>query len=50
MSSLADLGAAKYVLLTTFRRDGRGVPTPVWVVPNGDGLAVWTLADSGPAV
>lgn len=49
MSSLADLGAGKYVLLTTFRRDGRPVPTPVWVVPDGDGLAVWTLADSGKA-
>jgi PPOX class probable F420-dependent enzyme len=47
MSELADLGAAKYVLLTTFRKDGRGVPTPIWVVPFDDGLAVWTPVESG---
>ncbi|WP_084965570.1 PPOX class F420-dependent oxidoreductase [Thermoactinospora rubra] len=47
MTSFADLGAAKYVLLTTFRRDGRAVATPLWVVPDGDGLAVWTPVDSG---
>lgn len=28
-----DLGAEKYVLLTTFRRNGTGVPTPVWAAP-----------------
>jgi len=47
MSTLADLGAAKYVLLTTFRKDGRGVPTPIWAVPYDDGLAVWTPVDTG---
>jgi uncharacterized protein len=26
-----------YVLLTTFRRDGRAVSTPVWLVPMADG-------------
>lgn len=38
---------ARFVSLTTFRRDGRGVPTPVWVVPVPDGLGVWTPGDSG---
>jgi len=47
MSTLTDLGAAKYVLLTTFRKDGRAVPTPLWVVPHDDGLAVWTPVGSG---
>jgi len=28
---------ARYVVLTTFRRDGRPVPTPVWWVGLGDG-------------
>jgi PPOX class probable F420-dependent enzyme len=28
---------AKYILLTTFRRDGTPVPTPVWIVALGDG-------------
>jgi PPOX class probable F420-dependent enzyme len=27
----------KYVLFTTFRRDGRAVSTPVWLVPMADG-------------
>lgn len=47
MTDLDRLAAEKYVLLTTFRRDGRAVPTPVWVVRDGDALAVWTVADSG---
>jgi PPOX class probable F420-dependent enzyme len=41
------LGEATYLLLTTYRKDGRAVPTPVWVVPDGDALAVWTTTDSG---
>ncbi|MFD8382111.1 PPOX class F420-dependent oxidoreductase [Streptomyces sp. NPDC059679] len=46
-AELARLGASKYVLVTTYRRDGRTVPTPVWVVRDGDTLGVWTRADSG---
>lgn len=42
-----ELGACEYVLLTTFRRDGRAVPTAVWVAPDGDGLVIWTVTDSG---
>lgn len=47
MTALEQLGSEKYVLLTTFRRDGRAVPTPLWVVPNGTGLGFWTVAGSG---
>ena len=47
MSTLRQLGSAKYALLTTFRRDGRAVPTPLWVVPDGAGCAFWTPRDSG---
>jgi hypothetical protein len=43
---LARLGAAKYLLLTTYRKDGSGVPTPVWVARDGDRLVVWTPRDS----
>ena len=46
-SDLEVLGAAPYVLLTTFRRDGRAVPTPLWVARDGDALVVWTPAGSG---
>jgi PPOX class probable F420-dependent enzyme len=41
------LGAATYLSLTTFRRDGTPVATPVWVSRDGDHLVVWTERDSG---
>lgn len=44
MTSLAD---AQFVLLTTFRRDGTEVPTPVWVAPLDGALGVWTAGSSG---
>ncbi|GGS37930.1 PPOX class F420-dependent oxidoreductase [Actinokineospora fastidiosa] len=47
MTPLARLGAGKYVLVTTYRRDGRAVPTPVWVVRDDDELLIWTVTDSG---
>ncbi|POX54491.1 PPOX class F420-dependent oxidoreductase [Streptomyces sp. Ru71] len=40
------LGAGKYLLLTSYRRNGTPVSTPVWVVRDGDTLGVWTTADS----
>jgi PPOX class probable F420-dependent enzyme len=45
--TLDRLNAGKYLLVTTFRRDGRSVSTPVWVIRDGDSLGVWTVADSG---
>ena len=41
------LGASDFIQLTTFRRNGEPVPTPVWVVPDGDTLAVFTPAGTG---
>jgi PPOX class probable F420-dependent enzyme len=41
------LGAAEYLLLTTFRKDGTAVPTPVWVVRSGDELRVWSAPEVG---
>lgn len=35
------------MLLTTFRKDGTPVPTPVWVVRIGDELRVWSAPDAG---
>ncbi|CAL9344871.1 MULTISPECIES: PPOX class F420-dependent oxidoreductase [unclassified Streptomyces] len=40
------LGAGKYLLLTSYRKNGTPVATPVWVVRDGDALGVWTAADS----
>ncbi|MCU1493222.1 MAG: putative F420-dependent enzyme [Acidimicrobiaceae bacterium] len=40
----------KYMVLTTFRRDGTPVKTPVWVVPLDDGkVGFWTSSASGKA-
>ncbi len=48
MTTLHALAEERFVSLTTFRRSGEGVATPVWLVGDGaDGLAVWTPADSG---
>ncbi|GAA0485310.1 hypothetical protein Ade02nite_08770 [Paractinoplanes deccanensis] len=44
--SLQEIGSAKYASLTTFRKDGRGVATPLWVLPAGSGVAFWTTTDS----
>ncbi len=41
-----DLASGKYLLVTTYKKDGSSVPTPVWVVPDGDVLGIWTAADS----
>lgn len=46
-SALDTVGAAQYALVTSFRKDGRAVPTAVWVVRDGDGLAFWTVTNSG---
>ena len=43
--------AADYVLLTTFKRDGSGVPTAVWAVSvdtaQGPGIRIWTQKRTG---
>ena len=46
MPTLEQIGTEKYASFTTFRKDGRAVPTPVWVLPAGTGVAIWTVSDS----
>jgi PPOX class probable F420-dependent enzyme len=41
------LSGRRYVSLTTFRKDGTPVASPVWLVGYEDGIAVWTGAGSG---
>jgi hypothetical protein len=43
---LERLGAGKYMLLTSYRKNGTPVATPVWVVRDGDTLGVRAPADS----
>jgi uncharacterized protein len=38
--TLADLAKAQYILLTTFTKDGRPKPTPIWAAADGDRLVV----------
>ena len=37
----------QYISLTTFRKNGKGVITPVWFVQRDGKLCVWTQANSG---
>lgn len=46
---LAALAGEKYINLTTFRRDGTAVPTPVWFALDGERILVWTIPTSGKA-
>ena len=41
------LAAETYVSLTTFRKSGEPIATPVWVVADGDRLLVTTAPTSG---
>jgi PPOX class probable F420-dependent enzyme len=47
--TFTDLAKAQYILLTTFTRDGRPKPTPIWAAldtERGDRLLVITEGDS----
>ena len=44
--TFAEVSAARYILLTTFTKDGRPKPTPIWAAPDGDRLLVITEEDS----
>ncbi|ETZ30099.1 PPOX class F420-dependent oxidoreductase [Mycobacterium intracellulare] len=44
--TFADLAKAQYILLTTFTKDGRPKPTPIWAAPDQDGLLVITQETS----
>jgi PPOX class probable F420-dependent enzyme len=44
--SFADLAKAQYILLTTFTKDGRPKPTPIWTAVDGDRLLVITEGNS----
>jgi PPOX class probable F420-dependent enzyme len=46
LMTLAGLAQERYISLTTFKRDGTPVSTPVWVAGDDGRLLVWTAADS----
>ncbi|MET8633932.1 PPOX class F420-dependent oxidoreductase [Streptomyces sp. NPDC004096] len=45
-ATLDRLATGKYLLVTSYRKNGTAVATPVWVVRDGDALGVWTVGDS----
>lgn len=47
MSGIDGIGRSRYVSLTTYRRNGAGVATAVWLVTDGDELLVVTEASAG---
>jgi PPOX class probable F420-dependent enzyme len=46
MTVVDEIGRSKYVSLTTYRKDGTGVATPVWHVVNGGELFVVSDAEA----
>lgn len=46
-TALLALGAEQFVLLTTFRKSGDAVNTPVWIAADGGRLLVTTGGTSG---
>jgi PPOX class probable F420-dependent enzyme len=44
--TFAELAKAQYILLTTFTKDGRPKPVPLWAAADGDRLLVITQASS----
>ena len=46
MTAFDALSRARYVNLETFRKNGTGVQTPVWVAPDGEDLVIFTNGDS----
>jgi uncharacterized protein len=47
MTVLDEIGRSRYVSLTTYRRNGTAVATPVWHVVDGGELFVVTEVDTG---
>lgn len=46
MTVIDEIGRSRYVSLTTYRKDGSGVATPVWHVVNGGELLVVSDANA----
>ena len=47
--AVSALGTEKFVSLTTFKKDGTAVASPMWIGRDGDHLFFWTPVDSWKA-
>jgi len=45
--NLSKLATSTYIALETYRKNGQGVITPVWVTAEDDKLFVWTRGSTG---
>jgi hypothetical protein len=46
VAGAGDFTSSQYVQLTTLRKDGSAVSSPVWAAIDGERLFVWTETDS----
>jgi PPOX class probable F420-dependent enzyme len=46
VSIIDEIGRGRYVNLTTYRKDGTGVPTPVWYAVDGGEVFIVSDADA----
>jgi PPOX class probable F420-dependent enzyme len=46
MTAIDEIGRSRYISLTTYRKDGTAVATPVWHVRNGAELFIVSDADA----
>ncbi|EFV13123.1 PPOX class F420-dependent oxidoreductase [Segniliparus rugosus] len=47
MTALFDqISASKYIMLTTYRKDGAPKPLPIWAAKEDGELLIWTVGDS----
>ena len=44
--TFADIAGSQYILLTTFTKDGRPKPTPIWIARDGDRVVMITEKNS----
>ena len=49
MPTIQEIGDAQYIALETFKRNGDGVVTPVWVTREGDTLYALTMKNAWKA-
>jgi PPOX class probable F420-dependent enzyme len=49
LPSFTSLGGNPFIALTTYRKNGAPVMTPVWFVKQSEKLFIWTAIDSGKA-
>lgn len=47
MTDVQALRSEKFIQLTTFRKSGKAVATPVWFAAEGGKLYVWSARDAG---